>query len=365
MVQVSVLEITVRWGGLEEQIKYLARQTHSISEFVVVDGWFDQRHAAVMSLASSLGLNLVHLREPQLSYNTYPNRCSNINFAIAHARYPLCVFIDDWHVIPDDFIESHVKMYKAGFAGVVRWIHTPFMMPMEYNEFQDRVWNLPPPTMDEAIKHFKMKEHLPFSEERGREWIALHSEDTRIHILQKDHLFVKGNIITNIHDDWWWPNSASAPLRALISVNGFSESFNGGTGGEDVDCATRMSRIGVKFALDTRVTVYHINHLSIPQRPVPQPLCSFHDRAPFTNNEYYQGDAALRETEQLRTWECEGIRVCQCKLCGWRGIVDSNELLALNRTILPILAPTESLGIKRTNIVELRRELGIPDPGDA
>jgi len=363
MTKVSVLLITIRHGGLDWQLRYLAQQTHPVDEFIVVDGFYDLRHEAMMTLAKELGLNLVHLREPELSYHTSPNRCSNINFAIAHVRHPLCVFVDDWHVLPDNFIEAHVALYNAGYAGVVRWIHTPYMELSDYNSFADRAEDCRP-NMADACHHFKHKQHFPFTEERGRAWIDLHVEDSRIRILNKDLSGdVRGNIVTDIPADWWWPNSVSVPLKYLLAVNGFDETFNGGGGCEDVDIATRMSYLGMRFAMDTRVTCYHVNHVDIPIRPTVKPMCSYHHKVPFWHNQYHDGDPELVESERLLTWWADGIRVCKCKLCGWQGIIDSSELLKLKKEHKAIQAPLESLGIRRTNLRELRISLGLPPEG--
>ena len=363
MTKVSVLLITIRHGGLDWQLRYLAQQTHPVDEFIVVDGYYDLRHESTMALAKELNLNLVHLREPLLSYHTSPNRCSNINFAIAHARYPLCVIIDDWHALPDNFIEAHVALYNVGYAGVARWIQTPFMMLSDYNSFVDRA-KARRPNIDDARYHFTHKQHRPFTEERGRAWMDLHIEDSRIRILNKNlGGDARGNIVTDIPTDWWWPNSVGVPLKYLLATNGFDETFNGGGGCEDVDIATRMSYLGLRFAMDTRVTCYHVDHVIIPTRSPAKPMCSHHDKSPFTSNEYYKGDQDLIENEQLTTWNVDGVKFCKCKVCGWQGLIDSTVLLRWNQKRKIIQAPLESLGIQRTNLKELRASLGLPAEG--
>ncbi len=338
MTKVSVLLITIRFGGLDWQLRYLAQQTHSVDEFIVVDGCYESRHEEIMALARELGVNLIHLPEPELSYHAIPNRCSNVNFAIAHARNPLCVFIDDWHVIPDNFIDTHVKLYNDGYAGVVRWVHTPFMSLSSYDSFAQRL---------------------------GEE-----EEDDRILILNKDtDGDVRGNIVLDIPVDWWWPNSTSAPLNFLLAVNGFDEIFNGGTGGEDVDIATRMSHLGLHYAMDTRVTCYHVSHVGIHSRPAIKPMCGNdkHDRKPFTYNEYYKGDPNLVENDYMTTQVVDGIKAFRCKKCGLQGIIDSGEVLRQRqrqkREQKIIKASLESFGTQHTDIGKLRVSLGLPPDG--
>ncbi|MHA1290352.1 MAG: glycosyltransferase family 2 protein, partial [Candidatus Thorarchaeota archaeon] len=338
--KVSVLLITVRWGALEEQVQYLAQQTYPVDEFIVVDGFYKERHHRIKNLAEELGVNVIHLQEPKLSYQPFHNRCSNVNYAIAHAKYPLCVFIDDWHVIPNDFIETHVNLYNDGYAGIVRWIHA---LPIKLLTYENVVRQLSErnPTMEDARQHFMKTKRTPFTEERGMKWIDLHNEDERIKILNR--LFdrdVRNYVITNIPVDWWWPNSASAPLKSLIAVNGFDETFNGGGGCEDVDIATRMSYIGQRYAMDTRVTCYHVNTDSVMVRRTDPPMCEYHDKSLFISDE------SLIENNQLTTWKVNGVRFCKCKICNATGVISSNELLDWKRKTREIQAPLESLGIQ-------------------
>ena len=363
MVKVSALLITVRWGGVEWQLYYLSQQTRPVDEFIVVDGFYDLRHGTLMKMAKELGVNLIHLREPELSYHTSHNRCSNVNFAIAHARNPLCVFIDDWHVIPDNFIESHIALHNAGYAGVVRWVHTLPATLATYDQFA-RWATEHTPTMKDARLRYARKDTRAFTHERGQEWINEHVEDTRIKILNKKFdRDVTGHIITDIPVDWWWPNSTSAPLESLLAVNGFDETFNGGGGCEDVDIATRMSHLGLRYAMDPRLTCYHVDTTYLPVRPTTKPLCIYHDRTPFTYNEYHKGDPDLVENEQLVTWKLSGVKFCKCKICGWQGLIDSSELLRSKREGQIVQAPLKSLGIQRTNLRLLRLSIGLPPYG--
>jgi len=254
-------------------------------------------------------------------------------------------------------------MHRAGFAGVVRWLHTSLITLAEYDSFamtaKERI-----PTMKDARQHFARMKVLPFTEERGKVWIDNHVEDNRINILNKRFdRDVRGHIITDIPIDWWWPNSTSAPLEALLAVNGFDETFNGGGGCEDVDIATRMSYLGIRYAMDPRVTCYHVSHVCVPVRPTREPLCVYHDRMPFMYNERHKGDPNLVENDQLVTWKDAGVKFCKCKICGWRGLVDSSELLRSKRAEKATQAPLKSLGIERTNLGTLRSSLDLPADG--
>jgi len=363
-MDVSILIATIRLEGVEELLQSLSCQSHPATEIILVDGFYESRKDSLRRLAYQLGVDLIHLPEPPLSYNTHPNGCSNINLAIAHARYELCIFLGDFHIISRDFILAHTQLYRLGYGGIMRWLLARDVGFLPHDEFLSKLAEAPGLTMQEAEERFNRKYgwNREFREEWGQSWIDKHYEDERVAILRKTlNQPLKDEVVVNISPEWWWPNTSSAPLRYLLAVNGFDERFHGGGGCEDVDIASRMSRLGLKYAMDIGVTGYHVDVTLSTTRRHKYPLCTLHDKKPFTNNAYYQSPTPdLLENDQLLTWVDGGVRYCRCKECGWHGVIDSGELLRVNNEAGLIQAPTHSLGIARTNIPEIRRKMGLP-----
>ncbi|MBU0777977.1 hypothetical protein KKF82_06945, partial [Patescibacteria group bacterium] len=76
-------------------------------------------------------------------------------------------------------------------------------------------------------------------------------------------------IESNLHQNtainpwsWWWAGrNDSAPLEALLEINGFDEDFDGAYGGVDGDAARRlMHGAGCRYLVDTLAPCYELSH---------------------------------------------------------------------------------------------------------
>jgi len=227
------------------------------------------------------------------------------------------VFLDDYHIFPNNFLAEHFKICEQGFAGIVNWNITKYEGRIDYS--------MANPTI--IKKDSRMGYFLDHKNEYDK----------------------YGNWFVGVPWDWWWPNSASVPAKYILEIDGFNELYCGGIGGEDSDVAYRMYTIGLKFAYNPNITVYHIQHNAlnrtkaelngtkkdlIPMRSLPHQdnmhECHyFHDRRSFTKNEHYKhGNPDLIENEQLLTWFQNGYKVFQCKYCGEYGAIDGQQMLA-------------------------------------
>jgi hypothetical protein len=314
----SVCTITVRYGGLDWQAEMLARQTFKEFEWLIVDALYHERKEEVKKLAHEKGLHIIHLPEPKLGYKTVPNRTSNWNELLKYIDTPYTICLEDWHIIPDNFIEKHYHYLSNGIDSIAfRWVRTNYMAYHDsYESFFEKATlaNLQDNSISESDK-FDVR--------------ALNI----LKSLNTDDKAFNGRIFL-IPPSWWWPNTLSIKTEFLIKVGGFDQTFDGGTGGEDVDIANRLSKLGIKFFYDPSIITFHINHGGDRLPSIKRDwVCenSKLDRAPFTYNEYTKGDPNLMENDNFSAVLGEdGIRYLYSKHCEWVGIIDSGEIIKRN-----------------------------------
>ena len=317
---------TARYGGLDWQLKLLAKQTLKDFEVIIIDGCWETREDKIKKLAEDLNLNIQYFHE-EFPFKTSHVRPINGNRKIAHMTGDCIVFLDDYHVFPKNYLEEHYRMFELGYAGICRWDNIKYMGDIDYSEVTEFE------ILFEDVRYKPCIEHYP---DIGYPiWC-----ETAIH----------GIHINNIPWDWWWPSSSCVPRKYIYDINGYNEMYCGGTSGEDNDAAYRMHSLELKFAYNPNIIIYHINHGKafpkdggrpskeiIPMRALPHrtaaqnlPKCEFrHSMRPFVKNEYWpHGDPDLIENDQLFTWYQDGYKLFQCKHCGEFGCVDGQQMLA-------------------------------------
>lgn len=345
---ISVLITTIRSGCLEWQIENLYRQTIQPTEILISDGYYSERHELISSLSKRLDMNVIHLPEPDIGYPSHPIHARSRNQLLEKASGEMVIFLDDWQVLPDDFIEKHIKLHRIGYSSIPRWLHTRHMNPCPYDEF---VKKLVPVDRDYIIERMKHKtimggRNRDLSEEQITKAMKPFQEDHRIVELSKERPIAPNSIILDVPYNWYWTNCVSAPLDKVLEVNGFDETYHGGSGLDDVDLGARLYRAGVKFAIDTSCTVYHIDHAhpNITTRQHPYNICEYHDRQEL------QGNNKVGQFGKLKVWFEEGVRRCKCNECGWEGLANSEELFIRHEREQLRVAPTYSFGRERSDI---------------
>ena len=62
---------------------------------------------------------------------------------------------------------------------------------------------------------------------------------------------------------WWAGRNDSAPLEAILSLNGFDENFDGRSGGFDGDLGARLVAYGCKYLVDREAPSYELPRLAL------------------------------------------------------------------------------------------------------
>ena len=337
--KMSVITYTIREGGLDWMARYLSKQTFTEFEWIVVDGFYSKRHEHLTQLCKELNVHLIHLPEPVLPYKlTDYNIASNGNEALKHVTTEHIVIIDDWHIFPDNLLETHIPFLKKGFSSIPTWHHISKITPTgeEYDNypiFEKSV--LTPLIYDKDSRFVQFVEQYPRYMQLGHQSMIEASES------------------------WWWPNSTSVPSKYIIDLcGGYDERLNGGTGGTDIELAIRMKRAGLRFIYIPETVVYHIDTSSLVARTMDTICPVGHDRTPFTSNQYHQGDPNLIENDILKTVrDQDGVKYYECKHCGGVGLVDSQEVINSTYRSNHLIPPTIGGGISRRSLLEERKKL--------
>lgn len=337
--EMSVITYTIREGGLSWMAKYLAGQTFKNFEWIVIDGFYNARHDELTKQCKDLGVHLIHLPEPKLPYKlTDYNIASNGNEALKHVTTPWIVIIDDWHIFPDNLLETHIPFLKKGFSSIPTWHHIKRIVPTgdEYSSY---------PVFEKSVL-------TPLIYDRDSRFTAFVENYPRY--MQLGH-----QCMIEASESWWWPNSTSVPTKFIIDeCGGYDERLNGGTGGTDIELAIRMKRAGLRFIYIPETIVYHVDTSGLIVRTMDTVCPVGHDRTPFTNNQYHQGDPNLIETDTLKTVrDPDGIKYYTCKYCGGVGLVDSQEAINATYRSNHLVPPTTGGGIPRRSLLEERKKL--------
>ena len=334
MIELSVISYTVREKGLDWQAKFLSQQTFSKDKFewIVVDGFYHERHDELTEQCRELGVHLIHLPPPELGYKVVGYDLASMgNAAFAHVTTPNIVIIDDHHIFPQNLLEVHAKYLKLGYASIPQWTHVDFFQPTG-NEYEDGY--------DEFIKHeVKPRLHEPDPRMRGLAGIQ------------------PGQVVVDCSAAWWWPNSTGVPLKHVLDCGGYDERLNGGTGGTDSDLAQRMLMAGVKYLYVPSLSVYHIDTSGLATRVIPDLCNDPHNRDPFACNQFHRGDPNLVENDHIRTFVEDGVKYFVCKTCGANGIIDSQDVLRSNAKSHQLIPPSFAAGYPRARLMKVRQEL--------
>lgn len=198
-MKITVLTATYRDSErLLKQAQWLQEQTldHHDFEWVVVD----DKHAERPDLFEGHDYSITHL--PPREFGEYSAPQTALNTGIAHARGKVVWFMAD-SVYPLQ------QVLARTWANYERWGPDIFMSGQAKNLHENR-----------------NATHM---------WDDSVGECTEIESLRR----------------WYWTGyNDSAPLEALLKINGLDESYDGYLGGSDVITGIRLLKAGYKYVID-------------------------------------------------------------------------------------------------------------------
>ncbi|MDD3813293.1 MAG: glycosyltransferase [Desulfocapsaceae bacterium] len=224
-MKISISFATIRKGWIENTIRCLGRQTltHKDWELVMIDDIPEDRSDYVLELAQKENINVKWMRSKTNHWKSNRLLGNARNTGFIHSDGELIVFLDDYTWVPETFLEEHWNRYKETGNGIIGRVKTV--------KYQDPV--------------------------NSQNDLTIIGEDDRYNIAQKNGY----NAIPNPLYGWFYTFNASAPLEALIKINGYDEEFDA-TGEDDIDLGERLTRIGInfKYIMVPKITVFHMQH---------------------------------------------------------------------------------------------------------
>lgn len=263
-MRISVQFATIRSGWLENTFRALGAQTlpHEEWEFVMVDDYGD-RWLEVKALAEKYKVNTKYMCSKPYKWKSNRQLGNARNTGLIYSDGELMVFLDDYSWVERDWLKLHWRTHvKTGMA-VIGVVYGVKLKTDTVNSLQD---------------------------------LTIESSDERL----KDHTFDGP-----CRPGWFWTFNASAPLGAVLAVNGYDERLDC-AGEDDVDLGLRMARLGVKFwyCADPRIAVYHMRHNGGLSRPSPFKVEECDKFTKEALNVRYDGSwGLLEDNARKQPWE--------------------------------------------------------------
>jgi len=284
--KISVLTFIYRPGYIDSSLEALKAQTFKDFEWVIVDDLWHQRKDMVREY---VGDSLLLKHVPPRIISPYFAGNVAVNTGLIHAEGELIYLMADYMYIHPRTLERHWEIYRQYGPKVI--ISGPLIDAIvdsgksvlegepprlvkirnDEGELVDYYEPSPPiswplkddyeePTAENLISIFK----VPFEPE-WRETLAcrVYPPDWRIGTISKTK--IAEGLYENDDNNWWWGGkNDSAPLEALLGVNGMDETWDGRRGGSDGDTARRLMEYGCRYLVDREVPGYMLPH---PCRP--------------------------------------------------------------------------------------------------
>jgi len=283
MIKVSAMIATARLGYIDSIAESLSAQTMSQDdwELILVDDFYKERHEAVQRYLTGKIRNFKHI--PPREVSKYMMALVARNTGIIHCRGEIIYFMNDYSYPSPRCLERHWEVYSRHgprviisgplidaivLSGASIWRGAPAMIVQikdgdELIDFPSGTPPIPVPFKDGfdqlAPENFisVFKESFKPTMPKG---LIL---DWRLGAICGK--YIESNLCQNTIIDpwsWWWAGrNDSAPLEALLGINGFDENFDGAYGGGDGEAAKRlMQQSGCRYLVDTLAPCYELSH---------------------------------------------------------------------------------------------------------
>lgn len=318
---VSICTTTARAGFVHKQAQYIANQLHPDFdiEWVLVDFAMESRAALIKKTAVDLNLHIRHVPNVRTADIFFRDISRNRNQALKYATGDYIIFIDDFALIPPDFIMNHLEIMKTGTISCGQMYRLEDDLNVTQTpgnstllEDQDLLW-------PSDINHY-------LSPDRAfKVGIDHRARGTQVY---------KANGIT-------YTGNLGMPRGIAEVLNGFDPRMEGAL--EDCDFGLRAAHLG--FLTFFTPAAYTIN-LNTGRYPYVFSFDHVHDVEPFISNpnNNFRGDANLLENDSMRIEFCDHYRIAHCKTCGARGMIDPNELIQHKLTTRTDLVTPEVAG---------------------
>lgn len=219
---VSVITPTIREGFFNLMAKNLADQTYKNIEWIIVDDYSEDRSKIAKKYADKYNLTIQYLRGSKATgSNLYPRKCGLVranNLGWQTAKGELCVWLQDFIVIPPNGIEQLVDVYRYNQDALIA------PTDIYYNSLE--------PDMTNKEDWWNGETNI------------LTTEDWRN--IRNKYLGMRES--ENPYD--WEANYGAVPTHILKELNGFWEFMDDGLGFDNTELALRALKLGYRIIVD-------------------------------------------------------------------------------------------------------------------
>lgn len=259
MPAISVITIIFRYGYIDTIVESLKTQTFKDFELILVDELYEQRKDVVKEYIGS-SFPLKHI--PPRASSKFSMAAHAHNDAIMNAEGELLYYLSDYVYAHPDSLKCHWEIYKKYGPKVIISGPLIYYYPFKTDARRDIYIGI---NYSGQIVKLRGNSHDPLSVLDGEfepEWPSFLMPDDRIRnacsIPIEFNLWeCPGHYLLNpsYHKYHWWAGvNDSAPLEALLEVNGFNENLDGEHGGHiDGDISARFMAGGYRYLIDTSV----------------------------------------------------------------------------------------------------------------
>lgn len=241
MVKITVIHCTKRKEPrFDLALESLKNQTFKDFEYIIVDGFYNERRDDVNELIQSLdlGFDVKYIKDKPCRWKgKRPALCNARNTGLIFANGEHIVFHDDNCQMPADWLETHLSWLEQGYIVAGSWV--------------------------------------PYKTESQ----AGGGIDTRLRTAGEKTSFVGGG--------WLYGSNFSFPLCVAIDINGFDEELDGEMGQDDISFGIRAERKGYKIIYDRSITVHCIAEFHDAVSDIAPKNIVLNDGIPHFSNEYY------------------------------------------------------------------------------
>ena len=230
MLKISVMTTTIRDQYTEEQANALKASEFKDFEWVVNDDLYDSRVGRIAEMAGK-AFPVVHVKPPVISDHFAV--VDALNEGLRHCRGELVYFMVDYVLPHPSALGRHWELYQT--------YPNCFFSGKSIN--------------------------IGMTAEEFRQKGSSHGEDYRMGLFSNS-IFQRRWLTDDIFEafpdgviNWWAGRNDSAPMEALLKVNGFDIRLDGHQGYQDSDLGQRMMRAGYRYLLDMKASALELKHI--------------------------------------------------------------------------------------------------------
>jgi glycosyltransferase involved in cell wall biosynthesis len=220
MPKVSIILPTIREGWWRIQAENMANQTYKNLEWIIVDDYKEDRSEIAKKYAKLYNLDIKYIRGDKATgkYNKKIALVRANNLGWKNATGELCVWIQDFILIPDNGIEQLVDLYRHNEDALIAPV--------------DIYYDCLPVNMENKEDWWEGQENV-LTEETWRN-IRVKNEGVR----EEENAFA------------FEMNYGAIPRKILEELNGWWEFMDDGLGYDNTEIAYRALKLGYRLIID-------------------------------------------------------------------------------------------------------------------